>query len=170
MHLFKHETVSIPSWCFYTCNQDLFCTKTFLVPFVKTFLLFKLKLVCIHIAWQNGVPMFLLRFVSGEIIIINHVVDYWWAVISHWQLGKTAYRFRLKTVILFWTLYIFLTVVSLSKKIPKPFISHQICPCQCFTIVVVRVFYCWGSFNPYYFFVFFANISWMSYIVLSRLP
>ena len=57
----SRQTVALAPLCFYTCNQDLFCTKTCIVPFVKPFLSFKLKSVCIHIALQNGFPMFVLR-------------------------------------------------------------------------------------------------------------
>ena len=39
----SRQTVALAPLCFYTCNQDLFCTKTCLVPFVKPFLSFKLK-------------------------------------------------------------------------------------------------------------------------------
>ena len=41
----SRQTVALLSSCFCTCNQDLFCTKTCLVPFVKPFPLFKFKSV-----------------------------------------------------------------------------------------------------------------------------
>ena len=42
---FSRQTVALPPLCFCTCNQDLFCTKTCIVPFVKPFHSFKLKSV-----------------------------------------------------------------------------------------------------------------------------
>ena len=41
----SRQTVALLPFCFCTCNQDLFCTKTCLVLFVKPFPLFKLKSV-----------------------------------------------------------------------------------------------------------------------------
>ena len=40
---FSRQTVALPPLCFCTCNQDLFCTKTCIVPFMKPFHSFKLK-------------------------------------------------------------------------------------------------------------------------------
>ena len=33
----SRQTVALAPLCFYTCNQDLFCTKTCILPFVKPF-------------------------------------------------------------------------------------------------------------------------------------
>ena len=41
----SRQTVALLPLCFCTCNQDLFCTKTCLVLFVKPFPSFKLKSV-----------------------------------------------------------------------------------------------------------------------------
>ena len=59
---------------FCTCNQDIFCTTSFLVSFVKPFHLFKLKSVLYSYGQQKRFSMFVLHpgcFLCIECLILK---------------------------------------------------------------------------------------------------